>query len=53
LRLNALPIDTKLITALEYGLPHCSGVALGVDRLLMIKLNSASIDEVIPFTLEV
>jgi lysyl-tRNA synthetase class 2 len=53
LQLNSLPIDTKLIKALEYGLPHCSGVALGLDRLLMIKLNSSSITEVIPFALEI
>lgn len=34
-----LPLDPELIEALEYGLPDCYGVALGFDRLLMLKLN--------------
>lgn len=49
---NGLPeitIDQHFIKALEHGLPECSGVALGLDRLLMIKLGSNNIADVIAF----
>ncbi len=49
---NNLPIypyDRKLVAALENGMPACSGVALGLDRLLMILCNSRDIGEVISF----
>lgn len=47
--LPIIPIDHFLIEALENGLPDAAGVALGLDRLLMLKLNSQSIQEVISF----
>jgi lysyl-tRNA synthetase class 2 len=43
------PYDKRLVKALENGLPDCAGVALGVDRLLMLALNKSEISEVIPF----
>lgn len=42
-------LDEKLIAALESGLPSCSGVAVGVDRLLMVLLGADDIDQVISF----
>ena len=42
--------DKKFINALERGLPACSGVAIGVDRLLMGILDLRSIDEVVSFS---
>lgn len=48
---SAVPIDEYLLAALEKGLPDCSGVALGLDRLLMVLTNSTSIDEVLSFPL--
>lgn len=49
LNLTPIPIDENLLTALQNGMPECSGVALGMDRLLMIKMNANSIEEVISF----
>ena len=42
-------IDERLIAALESGIPSCSGVAVGVDRLLMLLINAKHISEVISF----
>ena len=47
---QARAIDDKFIAALESGLPACSGVALGIDRLIMLALGKQSISEVITFT---
>lgn len=47
-----VPIDQNLIAALRAGMPACSGVALGLDRLLMLMSQAASIDEVLSFPVE-
>ncbi len=44
-----MPIDHSLLAALESGLPDCSGVALGVDRLAMTALGESNITEVMAF----
>ncbi|GAA0479522.1 MULTISPECIES: elongation factor P--(R)-beta-lysine ligase [Tatumella] len=46
------PIDQFLLAALEYGMPDCSGVALGVDRLIMLALKATSLSEVIAFPVD-
>lgn len=45
-------MDHFLLAALDAGLPPCSGVALGFDRLLMLACNAERIDEVMAFTSE-
>jgi lysyl-tRNA synthetase class 2 len=47
--LPQLEIDERLLAALEAGLEDCAGVALGLDRLLMILLDLDSIDQVLTF----
>jgi lysyl-tRNA synthetase class 2 len=47
---KAAPIDRGLIAALESGMPECSGVALGIDRLLMAILKLDDIDSVLTFS---
>ncbi len=49
LGLPEIPIDTDLIDALRHGLPDCSGVALGLDRLVMLALDVKDIHEVLSF----
>ncbi|MBY7974440.1 elongation factor P--(R)-beta-lysine ligase [Vibrio fluvialis] len=47
--LTPQPIDYHLIAALEAGLPECAGVALGIDRLIMLALGEDHIDKVTAF----
>jgi lysyl-tRNA synthetase class 2 len=47
-----LPVDQGLLDALAHGLPVCSGVALGLDRILMQIAGVESIQEAITFPLE-
>ncbi|WWO99182.1 MAG: elongation factor P--(R)-beta-lysine ligase [Candidatus Dasytiphilus stammeri] len=46
------PIDENFILAIEKGLPNCSGVALGIDRLIMLALKATRISEVMAFTVD-
>ena len=43
------PVDAYLLAALRHGLPACSGVALGLDRLLMLQCGAADIRDVLMF----
>ncbi len=44
-----MPLDTHFLAALEQGLPDCSGVALGFDRLLMLVAGKPDIPAVLSF----
>ncbi len=49
---SPVPIDERLLAALEHGLPNCAGVALGIDRLILLAAKKDSINEVLAFPLE-
>lgn len=44
--------DQRFLAALQSGLPDCSGIAIGIDRLLMIISQKNHIDEVLAFPIE-
>ena len=46
---SEMPIDNYLLDAMRSGLPNCSGVALGFDRLVMLALDKNDIKDVIAF----
>jgi lysyl-tRNA synthetase class 2 len=50
--LRPLPAESRLLAAMEAGLPPSSGNALGVDRLVMLALGATSLAEVITFPFE-
>jgi lysyl-tRNA synthetase class 2 len=47
-----LPTESRLLSAMEHGLPACSGVALGFDRLVMLAAGAASVREVMAFPID-
>lgn len=49
LNLPDMKSDEYFLQALEHGLPECSGIALGVDRLIMLALQTTHIQDVIAF----
>ena len=50
--LPVIPTDQHLLAALP-NMPECSGIALGIDRLLMVAMNQVKIDQVIAFPAEI
>ncbi|MFG0255300.1 MAG: EF-P lysine aminoacylase EpmA [Rhodopirellula sp. JB053] len=50
---QAYPVQTTLVAAMKEGLPRCSGVAVGVDRIQMLQTGAKSIDEVIPLPITI
>jgi elongation factor P--(R)-beta-lysine ligase len=47
-----LPEESRLLAAMEHGLPPCSGAALGFDRAVMLASGAASLAEVIAFPID-
>lgn len=51
--LPQVPKDERLVAALQQGMPTCAGVALGLDRLLMLMAGTDSIRDVIAFPADI
>ena len=47
-----LPEQSRLLAAMEHGLPDCTGVALGFDRAVMLAAGAASLAEVMAFPID-
>lgn len=50
--MQAPPVDERLLQALSFGLPDCSGVALGFDRVVMLAAGANKIEDVLAFPIE-
>lgn len=45
----AMEVDARFVAAMQQSLPDCAGIALGLDRLLMLMVGASSINEVLSF----
>ncbi|MBI1348077.1 EF-P lysine aminoacylase GenX [bacterium] len=48
-QVRPLPVESRLVSVMAGGLPECSGVALGFDRLVMLIAGTTRIADVLPF----
>lgn len=47
-----LPAESRLLAAMESGLPSCTGLALGFDRVVMLAAGASSLEEVVAFPID-
>ena len=47
-----LPEESRLLAAMDHGLPDCTGVALGFDRVVMLAAGAKSLAEVMAFPID-
>lgn len=52
MKLPTVTIDKRLLSALNAGFPHCAGIAVGIDRAVMLAAKASSIAEIISFPIE-
>jgi len=50
--LQQVPSDQRFLAAMHSGMPECAGIAIGIDRLLMLKTGANSLAEVLNFSWE-
>lgn len=49
---NTFNPDYRFLAALKHGMPACSGIALGLDRFIMLAMQATSIKEIMTFTID-
>lgn len=47
---HLVPIDDRFMAALTHGLPNCSGVAVGIDRLILLILKTKKLGDTLSFS---
>ncbi|TRW48530.1 elongation factor P--(R)-beta-lysine ligase [Aliidiomarina halalkaliphila] len=52
LGLQEQPVDERFLAALDAGIPECAGIAVGLDRLLMLRVGAQDISQVLSFPIE-
>ncbi|MBR0193411.1 MAG: EF-P lysine aminoacylase GenX [Thermoguttaceae bacterium] len=50
---ETLPEESRLLAAMDHGLPNCAGTAVGLDRLVMLALGASSLEEILAFPFRV
>ena len=51
--LPEMPLDARFLASLQHGLPACTGVALGFDRLVMAAAGAARLEDVLAFPCDI
>lgn len=49
---SVITVDHALVAALEHGMPEGAGIALGLDRLIMLAYGAESLTEILPFPID-
>lgn len=49
---SELPVESRLLDAMHSGMPGCSGVALGFDRLVMLAIGTQDVSDALAFPIE-
>ena len=52
MNLPPVAVDNRFLSAMKSGLPECAGIAIGIDRVLMLQTGASTIHEVINFSWE-
>jgi len=52
MNLPPVPIDQRFLSAMKSGMPECAGIAIGIDRVLMLQTSASELKQVINFSWE-
>ena len=52
MNLPSVPVDQRFLSAMKSGMPECAGIAIGIDRVLMLQTGASAMKQVINFSWE-